>query len=222
MYSALRRMLVGAPAEELLEFKFHHRLVFRKRPFGQGAGLRRLVRSWYLETRAGAAYTDRPAADLAAEVVRVRSRHRWSHGDLIKLARVTCPKDPAKEAVLAAAVRNLAKARELLGAREEARPVLEYLAAMEQVKRSREAGELVRLVELHTVDLDMLPSEALAHQEVWEAAIPLTPLRRVLHHMKQMHRRGFLVHRDSRVLAKLLNHLATPHKVCSSVRSGLV
>ena len=153
-------------------------------------------------------------SSTAAEVVRVRSRHRWSHGDLIKLARVTCPKDPAKEAVLAAAVRNLAKARELLGAREEARPVLEYLAAMEQVKRSREAGELVRLVELHTGDLDMLPSEALAHQEVWEAAIPLTPLRRVLHHMKQMHRRGFLVHRDSRVLAKLLNHLATPHKEC--------
>jgi len=216
VYAALRRLLVGAPAEELMEFKFHHRLVFRKRPFGQGAGLRRLVRSWYLETRAGEAYTERPAFDLAYEVVRVRSRHRWTHGDLVKLARVTCPKDPAKEAVLAAAVRSLAKARELLGGQEEARPILEYLASVEQYKRSREAGELVRLVEQHSADLDVLPSEALAHQEVWEAAIPMTPLRRVLHHLKQMHRRGFLATRDSRVLARLLNHLAQPGKVAAS------
>ena len=69
VYTHLKRILVDsqAPAERLLEFKYHHRMVFKKKPFGMGAGMKKLVKSWYHK---------QDAFDLAVETQRVHSRHK--------------------------------------------------------------------------------------------------------------------------------------------------
>ena len=69
VYTHLKRILVDsqAPAERLLEFKYRHRMVFKKKPFGMGAGMRKLVQSWYHK---------QDAFELADETQRVHSRHK--------------------------------------------------------------------------------------------------------------------------------------------------
>ena len=82
-------------AEDMFEFVFYHKKVFRKKPAGMGAGMRKLLKNWYLK---------QDPYDLALEVSRVRSRHNWNHAHLIKLCRVTS-KDPGLDVVLASLVR---------------------------------------------------------------------------------------------------------------------
>ena len=72
VYSHLKRILVdnqdpARRSERLLEFKYHHRMVFKKKPFGMGKGMRKLVQSWYHK---------QDAFGLAFETQRVHSRHR--------------------------------------------------------------------------------------------------------------------------------------------------
>ena len=69
VYSHLKKILADcpAPAECLLEFKYHHRMVFKKKPFGMGRGMQKLLQSWYHK---------QDAFDLAVETQRVHSRHK--------------------------------------------------------------------------------------------------------------------------------------------------
>ena len=69
VYSHLKKILADcpAPAERLLEFKYHHRMVFKKKPFGMGRGMQKLLQSWYHK---------QDAFDLAVETQRVHSRHK--------------------------------------------------------------------------------------------------------------------------------------------------
>ena len=68
--------------------------MFNKRPHGMGRGMRKFVSDWYLK---------KDPYDLALEVFRIKSRHKWSHADMIKTARVRT-QDPAISAVLKAVV----------------------------------------------------------------------------------------------------------------------
>ena len=86
--------LIDTP-EDLFEFVFYHKKVFPKRPGGMGSGMRKLLKNWYLK---------QDPFDLALEVSRVRSRHNWSHADIIKLCRVSS-KDAGLDVVLASLVR---------------------------------------------------------------------------------------------------------------------
>ena len=129
--------------------------------------MRRLLSSWYLS---------QDPFDLALEVLRVSGRHRWSHADLIKMARVRSS-DPARAAVLMALVRSPDTARKEFGSRPESQPILEYLTTVQTLKRETDPAVAVGLVEKHSFDVDMLPSHLLQHPSVWEAALPRLPLR---------------------------------------------
>ena len=85
-----------------------------------GRGMRRFVSDWYLK---------KDPYDLALEVFRIKSRHKWSHADMIKLARVRT-EDPAISAVLKAVVRGLDDAQEAFKDKPEAQPILEYMACV--------------------------------------------------------------------------------------------
>ena len=69
VYTHLKRLLVDsqAPAESLLEFKYLHRMVFKKKPFGMGRGMRKLIESWYHKQNVNY---------LVIETQRVHSRHK--------------------------------------------------------------------------------------------------------------------------------------------------
>ena len=79
-----------------------------------------------------------------------------------------------------------------------------------QVKRETIPAQAVKLIEKHSFDVDSLPSHLLASPAVWEAGIARLPLRRTLHHLHAMARRGLLSSPDSAVLTRLLQALSSP------------
>ena len=85
--------------------------------------MRKFISKWYLA---------QDPYDLALEVTRIRSRHKWSHADLIKLARVRT-QDPAVSAVLKAVVRGLPSAQEAFRDTPEAQPILEYMTCVKVI-----------------------------------------------------------------------------------------
>ena len=131
VYNALP--LIITTTEEYFEFIFYHRTVFSKRPHGMGRGMRRFVSNWYL---------NQDPYDLALEVFRIKSRHKWSHADMIKLARVRT-EDVAISAVLKAVVRGLGAAQEEFKDKPEAQPILEYMACVKDINRCAEPGGLL-------------------------------------------------------------------------------
>jgi len=192
--------------EEFFEFIFYHRKVFNKRPYGMGAGMRRFISKWYLS---------QDPYDLALEVTRIRSRHKWSHADLIKLARVRT-KDPAVSAVLMAVVRGLKEAREQFKDKPEAQPILEYMSCVKEINTCNEPDKAIKLIDKHSFDIDCLPTHLLNHAKVWEHALSRLPVRGVLAHLRSMAKRGFLSSDSSPVLGKVLQSIRDPLALAAS------
>jgi len=170
--------------------------------------MRRFLKKWYLS---------QDPYDLALEVCRVRGRHHWSHKDIITLAKVTT-KDPALASVLAAVVKSLDKARDEFGDKPEAQPVLEYLACVQQIKRCGQADQdaAVGLIDKHSFDIDILPSELLNQPRVWEHAVHRLPVTRVLDHLKSMAKRGYLSSQSHPVLNQVLQCIKDPLALTAS------
>jgi len=206
VYNSLNKII--NTSEDLFDFIFYHRRVFRKRPRGMGAGMRRFLKKWYLS---------QDPYDLALEVCRVRGRHHWSHKDIIILAKVAT-KDPALSSVLKAVVKSLDKARDEYGDKPEAQPVLEYLACVQQIKRCGQSDQeaAVRLIDKHSFDIDILPSELLSQPRVWEHAVHRLPMTRVLDHLKTMARKGYLSSQSHPVLNQVLQCIRDPLALTAS------
>jgi len=204
---AVYRVLPGilTSTEEYFEFIYYHRKVFCKRPYGMGAGMRKFISKWYL--------TQDPY-DLALEVTRIRSRHKWSHADLIKLARVRT-QDPAVSAVLKAVVRGLPSAQEAFRDTPEAQPILEYMTCVKEINCCKDPETAIRLIDKHSFDVECLPTHLLNHSRVWEHAISRVPLRGVLNHLCSMARRGFLS-TETAVLGKVLQCIKDPLALAAS------
>jgi len=222
VYTHLKRILVDsqAPAERLLEFKYHHRMVFKKKPFGMGAGMRKLVESWYHK---------QDAFDLAVETQRVHSRHKWSHEDLIKLAHVTAKGDPVKEAVLDVCVRGFDSMQKKLEGNPKTTPIMDYMASVQKLKAAKptkankgvwDPEEAVRLIENHSFDMDIIPTEQLKEAAVWEAGLVGLPLDRLLAYLKSLARRDFLSNPDLGVFKVVLNKLKNPTTLDQALRAS--
>jgi len=204
VYSKLPSMIQNS--EDFFEFIYYHRKVFDKRPYGMGSGMRRFISKWYLS---------QDPYDLALEVTRVRSRHKWSHADLIKLARVRT-NDPAVAAVLKAVVRGLAAAKEEFKDKPEAQPILEYMSCVKEINTCNDPEAAVKLIEKHSFDIDSLPTHLLNHAKVWEHALSRLPVRGVLAHLKTMARRSYLSSENSQVLLKVLHCIKDDLAVAAS------
>jgi len=220
VYSHLKKILADcpAPAECLLEFKYHHRMVFKKKPFGMGRGMQKLLQSWYHK---------QDAFDLAVETQRVHSRHKWTHADLIKLAHVTAKEDPAKEAVLDACVRGFGFVQKKLEGNPKTTPIMDYMASVQKLKAAKPSNngvwdpeEAVRLIALHSFDIDILPTEQLKEAAVWEAGLLRLPLNRLLDYLKSLARRDFLSNPDSGVLKVVLDKLNNPTTLDQALRAS--
>ena len=102
---------------------------------------------------------------------------RWSHEDLIKLAHVTAKGDPAKEAVLDACVRGFDFMQKKLEGNPKTTPIMDYMASVQKLKATKpskankgvwDPEEAVRLIRLHSFDMDLIPTEQLKEAAVWE------------------------------------------------------
>ena len=153
---------------------------------------------------------------------------RWSHADLIKLAHVTAKEDPAKEAVLDACVRGFDFMQKKLEGNPKTTPIMDYMASVQKLKAAKpskankgvwDPNEAVRLIGLHSFDMDIIPTEQLKEAAVWEvsfrffvlfclfqiiftlfqAGLLRLPLNRLLAYLKSLARRDFLSNPDSGV-----------------------
>lgn len=163
-----------------------------------GAGMRRAVGRWY---------TEKSPNDLAYQVVKYRNRAGFTHRDLLRLAR---PKgSPETDAVLRWCVRG----RDGLGdvakapGRDSALPARQYAAAGPlpplvaafddlQAKAAADGGltpkDAVRFVTEHRLPWECLPSDALAHAEVWDALLPNLPMTATVRNLATLTRAGVL------------------------------
>jgi 60 kDa SS-A/Ro ribonucleoprotein len=113
---------------------------------GWGRGLRSAVASWYLE---------KPATELAYQMLKYQRRNNWSHRDLLRLAHPKA-KTAAHNALFQWAVEgetgHLATPQILDGE-------LRQVHAFERAKKAAGEDEVVRLIEDYRLTHEMIPSE---------------------------------------------------------------
>jgi len=143
---------------------------------GWGRGMRKAVGAWF---------NARPAGDLALQLAQQPSRDGWSSRDLLRLAHPRAA-SPSHDRLYAWAVRG-----ELpLGAAED--PTCALIAAVHELRRTRDPARVARLVLEHGVPAECVPAELRANPEVWDALVSSLPLPALLGDLAAMTRAGLL------------------------------
>ncbi len=146
---------------------------------GWGRGLRSAVAEWYL---------NKPAGELANQLMTSEPRGEWSHRDLL---RVSHPKaeTPALNALFQWAVDGQ------LGHLASA-PLLEselrQLQAFELAKKAQSESEVVRLIEDYRLTHAMVPAEWKNSARVWEALLDAMPYQDLVEQLGRMTAVGLL------------------------------
>lgn len=140
---------------------------------GHGRAFNRALKRWYLgkEPRA-----------LAYQVLKYRSRHNWTHRDVLRLAK---PK--TDDATINAALRWVAK-----GDTPEGYDELAQIVAYELAKTADEAA-LLDLIRAHRLTHEMIPTEALGRPDVWRALLADMPMTAMIRNLGRMTANGALV-----------------------------
>lgn len=146
---------------------------------GWGRGLRSAVSDWYL---------NKPASELAYQMVNYQHRNGWSHRDLLRLSHPKAD-TPAHNALFQWAVDgelgHLATA-ELLAAE------LRQVRAFEAAKKAVSEEEIARLVEEHRLTHEMIPSGWKNSARVWEALLESMPYVALVQHLGKLTAVGLL------------------------------
>nr|CAD7413306.1 unnamed protein product [Timema cristinae] len=123
---------------------------------GRGHGWRRVVNEWYLQ---------KTPLELAELVTRYRKRCGWSHKDIFKSSHIKSA-DVGQQAVIKYVVRGLKEAKEQFSERPEAQQVLAYLQNVEDFKHCEDEQHAARLLEIHSLSLEHIPSHFIKSKEV--------------------------------------------------------
>lgn len=180
---------------------------------GWGRAHRNAVAAWY---------TWRKPRELAAQVTKVVCRHRWTHQDVIRLAHV---RPPASNLGVSLVLRYLTKgfqaAEEYLAEERakgvvdpEAAEVLAYLRGVHEVKRTSDEQTAARLVEMHDLALEHVPTHFLKSKEMWVCLVPRLPLRLLLEQLPRLARGGLL--RGGCLVRPLLERLQSDNSLADS------
>jgi 60 kDa SS-A/Ro ribonucleoprotein len=136
---------------------------------GWGRGLRSAVAAWYA----------RPVEQLAYQALKYRQRDGWAQRDLLRLAH---PKAPSEQHQVL--YHWLTRGWEWVGDEPHPDPALRPIWAFERAQRARSKEEIAGLIREHRLPREAVPTEWLAHAEVWEALLetdmPMTALVRNL------------------------------------------
>ena len=145
---------------------------------GWGRGVRRAVAEWYVQ---------KPARELAYQLLKYPSRDGWAHRDALRLAHPR-PRDAEQGALFARAV-----SKALPADAEETEAVrlvraVDALHAEAEVAPER-AAEVVRA---HRLTREMVPTHLLNHAVVWEALLESMPLTALVRSLATLTRVGLL------------------------------
>ncbi len=143
---------------------------------GWGRGMRKAVAGWF---------NDKPAKDLAYQLVKYQQRNGWSTRDLLRLAHPRAS-SPSHDALFSWVTK---------GALPESASTDESLAilnAMEEAKYTSQVKDIVRLIRAHNLPREALPTPWLTLPEVWEALLAEMPMTAMLRNLATMTRIGLL------------------------------
>jgi 60 kDa SS-A/Ro ribonucleoprotein len=145
---------------------------------GWGRGVRRAVGRWY---------TDRPARELAYQLLKYPQRDGWSHRDALRLAHPR-PESDERRALLARAVSGTLPGD---APDTESTRLVRAVAGLhaEAGMEPRRAAEWVRE---HRLTREMVPTHLLAHGVVWEALLEGMPLTALIRNLATLTRVGVL------------------------------
>jgi 60 kDa SS-A/Ro ribonucleoprotein len=145
---------------------------------GWGPALRRGFANWYL---------NRNEQSLAEQITKYQSRDGWSHRDILRLAHPQ-PKNEAQNAIFKYVTKG-----ELSSDIDS--KALEYLGAVEQVKRATDSKEIIDLITRYKLPREVLPTQALNDNNVWEALLYAgdgMPIMAMTRNLGTMSKNGFL------------------------------
>lgn len=143
---------------------------------GWGRGMRKAVAAWF---------NDKPARDLAYQLVKYGSRDGWSTRDLLRLAhpRAASPSHDRLFAwVTSGALTDEAKADS----------ALRLLTAADELKRVDEVARAVALVREHRIPREAIPTTWLTFAEIWDALLADMPMTAMIRNLATMTRVGLL------------------------------
>ncbi len=146
---------------------------------GWGRGLRSAVADWY---------TTKPIQELATQILKHRHRKGWSHRDLLRLSH---PKPPTPEhnALFQWAVEgrlgHLAPANIASGN-------LRQIYAFEQLNKTADEIEMVRLIEDYRLTHDIIPAHCRKFAAVWEAMLGNMPYMAMVRNLGHMTEAGLI------------------------------
>lgn len=143
---------------------------------GWGRGMRKAVAGWF---------NDKPASELAYQLVKYQSRNGWSNRDLLRLAHPRAA-SPSHDRLFS----WVTKGELTEDLKSDA--ALAILAAMEEAKRVSSARDVVRLIRAHNLPREALPTPWLTLPEVWEALLEAMPMTAMLRNLATMTRIGLL------------------------------
>ena len=146
---------------------------------GWGRGLRSAVADWY---------TSKQVQELATQILKHRHRKGWSHRDLLRLSHPK-PPTPDHNALFQWAVEG-----ELghLAAPNIASGKLRQIYAFEQLKRTTDEIEMVRLVEDYRLTHDIIPPSCRKSAAVWEALLGSMPYMAMVRNLGHMTAAGLI------------------------------
>ncbi len=151
---------------------------------GRGRLWRKAVRAWYAHKAA--------KGNLGYQLVKYQSRGKWSHRDVLRLAKPK-PLTDSESMLYGWAV---GKSDPWLGeALPDVSGHLKYPWLFNRAKTlpPEKAAEFVRSLGETNITWEMLPSEALARADVWEALLPNMPLGALIRNLGRMSANGLLV-----------------------------
>lgn len=142
---------------------------------GWGRGTKRAIAKWY---------QDKPASDLAYQLVKYQQRDGWSNRDLLRLAHPTAP--TVDHATLFAWV---TKGADGIQDWSLVAPIVEQF---EHLKREPTVARALGAIQYHNLPREAIPTELLKEPKVWEALLPKMGLTALIRNLATMTRIGLL------------------------------
>ncbi len=184
-------------AEELF-----HLVDEERRVRGWGRALRSTVARWYAE---------RPAAEVAADILRCPRHKGYTHRDLLRLAHAK-PATPAHNALFQWAsegrLGHLATPEIVAGE-------LRQVYAVELLKTTDDESEAIRLIEEYKLTHDMIPAEWKGSAGIWESLIENMSARDLALNLLQIADAGVLAE-ESAATALVVARLMDRRRVAAS------
>lgn len=142
---------------------------------GWGRGIRRAFGQWY---------NGRTPMKLAEQMTKYANRDGWTHADILRLAHVK-PVTSTHDALFANAL-GTAKPVEIDA------DVAEYMAAVDEIKATRDPKVAATLITAHRLPREVVPTELLNDKRVWEALLPHMGITALVRNLATLTRVGII------------------------------